>query len=234
MSLIKKVRTKVRYKKILKLKQNVQNNPKFLNFKTKKWQNIILQNKKKITNSHKLNNLDQFNYFIPKFTDFFAKKFKLTLQSKQKVSYLYGYLTKKYLKKIIGKALTKENSSYWILKNLEMRLDSVLYQSHFVKSFREARQLISHGHVFVNQTKIKTPSFFLVGGDIISISKNIKPKLEKKILKSRLLPLPPKYLQINYKILSILYLGNIEKSNLFNQFTFWLDIKTVIEFYKNK
>ena len=212
---------------------NVQNKSKLLNFKSKKWRTIVLKNKTIFRNNYKIKTIDQLNYFIPKFTDFFSNKFKSNLHSKQKITYLYGYLTKNYLKSLVSKAVEKENSSYYLLKSLEMRLDSVLYRSHFVGSFRDARQLISHGHVFINGVQIKTNSFILVEGDVISIAKNIHHLLEKNVLTSSLLPLPPKYLQINYRIYFIVYLGNLEKNKLFNQFNFWLDLKTVIDFCKH-
>nr|QYB23225.1 ribosomal protein S4 [Lithodesmioides sp. mgcode 4] len=230
MSFIKKPKPQLRYKKILNLKQNVQNKSKLLNFKAKKWQNLVLNNKKNHKTKYKIKNIDQLNYFIPKFTDFFSNKFKSNLQSKQKISYFYGVLTNKYLKKLISKIVTKENSSYCLLKNLEMRLDSILYRAHFVNSFRDARQLISHGHVFVNNVQVKNHSFILVDGDVVSVSKDIHPLIQKNVFKSFLLPIPPKYLQINYKIFFIVYLGNLEKNKLFNQFNFWLDLKTIIDF----
>lgn len=233
MSFKKPPKLKLRYKKILKVKQNIQNRSKFINFKAKKWQNIILKTKKTFKYNCKLKNIDQFNYFIPKFTDFFSNRFKLNLNSKQKLNYLYGCLARKYLKSLIDrKTINKKYATYFLLKILEKRLDSVLYRSHFVKSFRDARQLISHGHVFVNGVSIKTQSLSLVEGDVISISKKMHPLIEKNIKESSLLPLPPKYLQINYKIFFIVYLSKIKKSNLFNQFNFWLDLKTVIDFHK--
>lgn len=232
MALKKKTRPYLRYKKILKLKQNVQNKSKFINFKSKKWQALVLKEKRNYRFSYKIKHIDQFNYFVPKFTDFFSNKFKLDLHSKQKFIYLYGYLTKKSLKSYINKGLSKNKINYWLLKQLESRLDSVLYRSHFVDSFRNARQLISHGHILVNNVVVKKHSFNLTEGDVISVSKKTHTLIEKNILKSKLLPLTPKYLQVNYKIFFISFLGNLTANNLTNQFIFWLNSKTVVDFYK--
>ena len=122
--------------------------------------------------------------------------------------------------------------SYFLVKLLESRLDSVLYRSHFVSSFRDARQLISHGHVFVNGNKITTSSFVLSDGDVISLSKNVHRLIEKKVLNSSLVPITPKYLQVNYKIFHIIFLGNLKINQLVNQFSFWVSFKTLTEFYR--
>lgn len=232
MVFIKKSIPKLKYKKFLKLRQNVQNRPKLLKFKAKKWQNIILKSRRDLKNPLKLKNIDQLGYFVPKFTDFFAYKYRSDLYIKQKIIYFYGYLKKKYLKSIIKKLRKKTNLSYFLVKLLESRLDSVLYRSHFVSSFRDARQLISHGHVFVNGNKIITSSFVLSDGDVISLSKNVHRLIEKKVLNSSLVPITPKYLQVNYKIFHIIFLGNLKINQLVNQFSFWVSFKTLIEFYR--
>ena len=232
MVFIKKSIPKLKYKKFLKLRQNVQNRPKLLKFKAKKWQNIILKSRRDLKNPLKLKNIDQLGYFVPKFTDFFAYKYRSDLYIKQKIIYFYGYLKKKYLKSIIKKIRKKTNLSYFLVKLLESRLDSVLYRSHFVSSFRDARQLISHGHVFVNGNKIITSSFVLSDGDVISLSKNVHRLIEKKVLNSSLVPITPKYLQVNYKIFHIIFLGNLKINQLVNQFSFWVSFKTLTEFYR--
>ena len=232
MVFIKKSIPKLKYKKFLKLRQNVQNRPKLLKFKAKKWQNIILKSRRDLKNPLKLKNIDQLGYFVPKFTDFFAYKYRSDLYIKQKIIYFYGYLKKKHLKSIIKKLRKKTNLSYFLVKLLESRLDSVLYRSHFVSSFRDARQLISHGHVFVNGNKIITSSFVLSDGDVISLSKNVHRLIEKKVLNSSLVPITPKYLQVNYKIFHIIFLGNLKINQLVNQFSFWVSFKTLTEFYR--
>ena len=232
MVFIKKSLPKLKYKKFLKLRQNVQNRPKLLKFKAKKWQNIILKSRRDLKNTLKLKNIDQLGYFVPKFTDFFAYKYRSDLYIKQKIIYFYGYLKKNYIKLIAKKIRKKNNSSYFLVKLLESRLDSVLYRSHFVSSFRDARQLISHGHVYVNGKKINNSSFVLSDGDVISLSKNIHKLIEKNVLNSILVPITPKYLQVNYRIFHIVFLGDVKMNQLVNQFPFWLNFKTLTEFYR--
>nr|YP_010139039.1 ribosomal protein S4 [Lithodesmium undulatum]QQJ94647.1 ribosomal protein S4 [Lithodesmium undulatum] len=229
----KTTRPFLRYKKILKLKQNVQNKSKLIKFKSKKWQNLVLRSKKFFQYSYKIKYIDQLNYFIPKFTDFFSNKFQSNLYAKQRFVYVYGYLKRKYLKKTINKIVSRNKVNYFLIKKLESRLDSVLCRSHFVNSFRTARQLISHGHVSVNNKIVKKNSFILKEGDIVSVSKHIHNLIESNVLNSRLIPITPKYLQVNYKIFYIFFSGNLNETNLSNQYHFWLNSKTLIDFYKN-
>jgi small subunit ribosomal protein S4 len=120
-----------------------------------------------------------------------------------------------------------------LLFSLETRLDSILYRSYFVSSINSARQLIVHGNVFVNNKKITKSNFLLKRGDLIQISKNVESAVKKNILKSNFWPLPPIHLEINFKILSIYFVENIKFIHLSSCYSFWLNLKSVLSFYKN-
>src|ERR1051325_9216145 len=52
---------------------------------------------------------------------------------------------------------------------LEKHLDNVVYRSGFSTSRRQARQLVNHGHIFVNGRKVNIPSFQVKTGDIVTV-----------------------------------------------------------------
>jgi small subunit ribosomal protein S4 len=52
---------------------------------------------------------------------------------------------------------------------LEKRLDNVVYRSGFSTSRRQARQLVNHGHIFVNGRKVNIPSFQVKVGDTVTV-----------------------------------------------------------------
>jgi small subunit ribosomal protein S4 len=56
-----------------------------------------------------------------------------------------------------------------MLQNLEQRLDNTVYRAGFAKSRSQARQLVSHGHIKVNDRMTKTPSYQVKAGDAISV-----------------------------------------------------------------
>jgi small subunit ribosomal protein S4 len=56
-----------------------------------------------------------------------------------------------------------------LLQLLELRLDNVVYRLGFGNSRQAARQLVNHGHVLVNGTRVDIPSFQVKPGDKIKI-----------------------------------------------------------------
>lgn len=99
------------------------------------------------------------------------------LREKQKVKRIYFVLEKQFRnyfeKASAQKGITGEN----LLFLLEKRLDNVVYRSGFSTSRRQARQLVNHGHVLVNDKKVDIPSFQVKVGDVVTI----KDKTQKNV-----------------------------------------------------
>nr|WPW47594.1 ribosomal protein S4 [Coccidia sp. AB-2023a]WPW47595.1 ribosomal protein S4 [Coccidia sp. AB-2023a] len=92
------------------------------------------------------------------------------LEEKQKVRFNYG-LTDTQLKKYLELAQRIPGpSGINLLILLEMRLDATLFRVGFSSSIQQGRQLITHGHIFVNYSLIQSPSFKVNPGDIIHIN----------------------------------------------------------------
>ncbi len=102
------------------------------------------------------------------------KKFSnyaLQLEEKQKVMFHYG-LRENQLRRFIRDAKKGNATKNWInalAGLLELRLDNTVFRLGFAPSIRAARQLVSHGHVFVNGKKVNIGSAVLKVGDIISL-----------------------------------------------------------------
>jgi small subunit ribosomal protein S4 len=97
------------------------------------------------------------------------------LREKQKVKRIYFILEKQFRnyfeKALRQKGVTGEN----LLVMLERRLDNVVYRSGFSTSRRQARQLVNHGHILINDRKVDIPSFEVRVGDIVTVKdKTIK------------------------------------------------------------
>ena len=105
------------------------------------------------------------------------------LREKQKAKRYYGVMERQF-KNYYEKAVKKKGiPGEILLQFLETRLDSVVYMMGFAISRAQARQLISHGHIFVNGKKVDRPSYQLKEGDEISVaqsSKEISPVIEAK------------------------------------------------------
>ena len=96
--------------------------------------------------------------------------YALRLEEKQKLRYHY-VLKERQLRRFIRNAKTGK-SSHWVNKLislLERRLDNVIFRLGFAPSIPAARQLITHGHVLVEDKKVDIPSFVLKENQAISI-----------------------------------------------------------------
>ena len=93
----------------------------------------------------------------------------IQLREKQKVKRIYGLLERQfrlYFQRAEQRTgITGEN----LLRQLELRLDNVVYSLGFAASRAQARQLVRHGHIEVNGKKINIPSYQARKGDGIQV-----------------------------------------------------------------
>jgi small subunit ribosomal protein S4 len=98
----------------------------------------------------------------------------IQLREKQKVKRIYGMLENQfrlaYQKAVRSRGVTGEV----LLQMLERRLDNVVLKLGFASSRWQARQLISHGHVRVNNRKVDIPSYLVKAGDQVSLKEGIR------------------------------------------------------------
>jgi len=123
-------------------------------------------------------------------SDKYRKKltdYGIQLREKQKLKRLYG-ITEKQMKKYFREANRKlGNTAEILIQMLEQRLDNVIYRLALAPTRSSARQLVTHGHIKVNQQRVNIPSYLVKIGDIISFSQDktlkipyINQILEKK------------------------------------------------------
>ena len=96
-------------------------------------------------------------------------EYGLQLNEKQKVKFIYGVLEKQFRKYYV--MATKQNgvTGEILLSILESRLDNVVYRLGFANTRREARQMVSHGHITVDGKKVDIASYLVSPGEVISI-----------------------------------------------------------------
>ena len=241
MSLEKKSRIKPIFKQYLKLRENVQNRKKILKFKKRKWQFFLKFYKNKLKNYRKFKPLDHSKYFVTKYGTrgvSYNKRFRDTLQAGKRLRIFYGNLLKKYFKKKIELTLNKKKSSLnrenAFLHFFESRLDTVLYRAKFAPTIQSARQLILHGKTYINQKQIKSKAYNLKNGDVISLSLDCLNLYENHIVNVIKWPIPPKHLLINYRTLQILFIDNLESTNIANNFLFNLRLQKVLVSYSRQ
>lgn len=152
------------------------------------------------------------------------------LRNKQVLKRMY-HMSEKQFKKfvIIIAAKFAKNSGIghdkWVKITLERRLDSVLYKSWIANTIIQARQMITHGHFFLNWAKHNIPSYLIKKGDIIELRERYKNSaLYQNENKNSKVPSYLKYVSSDKKI-EVIDLPRVEEIEL------PADVLKVIEFY---
>ena len=101
----------------------------------------------------------------------------MQFREKQKVKRMYGVLEKQFLGYYKKAKILKGNTGNNLLYFLECRLDNVVYRMGFATTRAEARQLVSHKGIMVNDKLVNIPSFLISIDDKISVAVKAKKQL---------------------------------------------------------
>lgn len=95
--------------------------------------------------------------------------YALQLRAKQRLRRIYGVLEKQFRNYYKTADLQKGATGQNLLNLLESRLDNVVYRMGFAATRAEARQLVTHKAILVNEKSNNIPSYQIQPGDKISI-----------------------------------------------------------------
>jgi small subunit ribosomal protein S4 len=96
-------------------------------------------------------------------------EYAIQLREKQKARRIYGVLERQFRRHYTEAARKAGATGETLVRILEMRLDNVVYRLGLAESRSQARQLVNHGHIAVNDTKTDIPSFVVKVGDVVSV-----------------------------------------------------------------
>ena len=150
------------------------------------------------------------------------------LAEKQKLRRIYN-INEKQLKKYFKEALkSKKIVTDSLLLRLETRIDNVVFRLGLAESRTKARQIVSHGHILLNNKKVNIPSINLKKNDVIQVKKSSLKKplfknLETKLKKYK----APSWLSLDKKELkaTILNMPSREETDLS------VDLQMIVEYY---
>ena len=162
------------------------------------------------------------------------------LKTKHLLNFFIGGLKKRQFSNL-WKVVSSQQLFLFFLTKLERRIEFILLKSGFVVSGRQAKQLVLHGHVFVNGVRIKAYNYKLALYDLISINNFFlsnykdflicnffktplffnflkKRRINKKVTVSQLFAYFkfPYFLEINYKTFTLC----LVKPPIFQEFFF--------------
>ena len=103
-----------------------------------------------------------------------ASEYGVRMREKQKVKRYYGILERQFMRCYREAERGKGNTGETLLQLLERRLDNVIYKLNFAPSRKAARQLISHGHIYVNGRKVDISDYTTKIGDKITLKSSSK------------------------------------------------------------
>ena len=129
-------------------------------------------------------------------------EYGLQLNEKQKAKFIYGVLEKQFRKYYV--MATKQNgvTGEILLSILESRLDNVVFRLGFANTRREARQMVSHGHITVNGKKVDIASYLVTPGEVISIREKSRNSVRiKEVLEQNAKTSIVKWLELDRKTL---------------------------------
>ncbi|OIP23019.1 30S ribosomal protein S4 [bacterium CG_4_10_14_0_2_um_filter_33_32] len=122
------------------------------------------------------------------------------LREKQKVKRIYNVREKQFRNYFKKAAKSGGIRGEMLLRLLEKRLNNVIFRLGFTDSRSAARQMVSHGHITVNDKKVNISSFQVKINDVIALSPKFKKNDNVKIISERLqLYKTPSWLKLDAK-----------------------------------
>ena len=147
---------------------------------------------------------------------------------KQKARMSYGVPGRQFTTYVKSARAEKGNSAELLVRSLEGRLDNVALRAGFALTRQAARQMVSHGHLTINGTKVTIPSYQVKLGDVIAIREGSKKKAIFTTLDERFKTVKiPAWLKLNLDKKEITIDGiptAVQTELLFN-------VGSVLEFY---
>jgi small subunit ribosomal protein S4 len=96
------------------------------------------------------------------------------LLEKQKLRFTYGVNERQFRRTFLIALKSKEVTGTRFMQLLESRLDNLVFRLGFAKTRKAARQLVNHGHMTVNGSKIDIPSYLCEVNDVIAVGEKSK------------------------------------------------------------
>ena len=158
-------------------------------------------------------------------------EYGIRLEEKQKLRFNYG-LTESQLFRYVKEARRRKGvTGLILLQLLEMRLDTLCFTLGFASSIAQARQLVNHGHITVNNQVLSIPSFQCRLNDKISVKdKSTSKNLITNNLKNNQRGTIPYNLKFDSSSLEAEVLDYCDRDDIQLQ----LDELLVIEYYSRR
>jgi small subunit ribosomal protein S4 len=152
----------------------------------------------------------------------------LQLREKQRARVFYGLLEKQF-RGYYDEALRKTGvTGDALVRSLESRLDNVVYRLGFADSRKQARQVVRHGHIALNDRKTDIPSANVKVGDQVAFStRGAKTEYAKIVRETIQSKQPPGWLSLDMGALR----GRMISEPTLEQAEAFFDPNVIVEYY---
>jgi len=142
-----------------------------------------------------------------------VSEYGLQLREKQKVRRAYNLLEKQFKKYYFRAERMSGKTGEVMLSLLERRLDNVVYRLGLGASRAQARQIVNHGLICVNDKNINIPSYEVKVGDVITVKESKRDYEQFKAIREAKI-VTPKWLEFNSATLTGKVLANPERDDI--------------------
>ena len=142
-------------------------------------------------------------------------EYAIQLNEKQKAKFIYGVLEKQF-RKYFSLAEKRDGiAGENLLSILESRLDNVIFRLGLADTRRQARQIVTHGHVLVNGKRVDIPSYLVSVGEVVSLKESVaNADWMKDIVERNASRAVPQWLSMDKNTLSATVAANAKREDI--------------------
>lgn len=150
----------------------------------------------------------------------------LQLDEKQKLAFIYNVREKQLRNYYKRAAQMPGPTGSNLLMLLERRLDNLAYKAGFGATIWAARQIVGHGHILINGTRLDLPSYQVNEGDVIEVRQKMRKNEHMLEWVEQSAYFPP-YLSVDKENFQATLIRLPERGEI----QIPVDIQLVVEFY---
>jgi small subunit ribosomal protein S4 len=113
------------------------------------------------------------------------------LLAKQVIRRYYGLLERQFHNTFVHAQKMHGNTGLNFLRQLELRLQTAVWRFGFARTVFQARQMVAHGHVLVNGSRVDIPSYTLKVGDVVGLREDDAARKIARMNHYEGAPVPP-------------------------------------------
>ena len=157
--------------------------------------------------------------------------YKVRLLEKQKLRWHFGVLEKQFVRYVKEASRRKGPTGRILASLLESRLDNVVWRLGLAPTIPASRQMIVHGHITVNGSRVDRPSFHAKPGMIIGVREKSrsKPFIQEALEASAVWP-RPQYLEFDPAKAE----GHLVTEPHAEDLPLPVNLQAIVEFYSQK